>query len=74
MMMIVDKIKNIEIEISEYDPKISDRFDIRIGDAYLTNVPERDWDAISEFVKNCINFIKTNNEKKSIGVVTDNER
>lgn len=77
-MKIVDKINDIEIEISGHDPKIPDRFDIRIGDTltniYLTNIPESDWDTINEFVKNCINFIKANNERKSIGVVTDNER
>ena len=63
-MLIVDEIKNIEVEVSEFDPKIPDKYDIRIGDAYLANISKEEWDNVKEFIENSINFIKINNERK----------
>lgn len=64
-MLIVGEIKNVEVEVSEFDPKIPDKYDIRIGDAYLPNMSEEEWGIIREFIENSINFIKINNERKS---------
>lgn len=72
-MVISNVFNKIEVEVSEFVVN-GESFDIKIGDTYLINISEQDWNNISGFIQNSINFMKANNERKSIGVVADNGR
>ena len=67
-MVISNVFNKIEVEVSEFVTK-DERFDIKIGDTYLINISEPDWNNISGFIQNSINFIKANNERKSIASI-----
>ena len=67
-MVISNEFNKIEVEVSEFVVN-GESFDIKIGNTYLVNISESDWNNISRFIQNSINFIKINNERKGITFV-----
>ena len=60
-MVISNVFNKIEVEVSEFVVN-GGSFDIKIGDTYLINISEPEWNNISGFIQNSINFIKANND------------